>query len=57
MKERIKEKAKEAIRNLFQTYSTISFLWNMDKRGVYLLAMIGVLGALVKLIITLIKAL
>ncbi len=57
MKERIKEKAREAIRKFFLTYSTVSFLWNMNKRGVYMLAMIGVIGALVKLIVTLIKAL
>ncbi len=57
MKERIKEKAREAVRKFFRIYSTVSFLWNMDKRGVYMLAMIGVIWALIKLIVTLIKAL
>ena len=57
MKERIKEKAREAIHRLYHIYSTFTFLWDMDKRGLYLLAMIGVIGALIKLIITLIKAL
>ena len=56
MKE-IREKAREAVRKFFRIYSTVSFLWNMDKRGVYMLAMIGVIWALIKLIVTLIKAL
>ncbi len=57
MRKRIKARARKAIHRLYDIYSTFTFLWDMDKRGLYLLAMIGVIGALIKLIITLIKAL
>ena len=57
MRERIRARARKAIHRLHHIYSTIAFLWDMDKRGLYLLAMFGVVAALIKLIITLIKAL